>query len=261
MAELSLNGARFSYDDVGTGAPAFLFVHGWGCDRSTWAAQLENLGRDHRCVAIDLRGRGGSDPAPPFGVEQAASDLAAVIEQLGLAPVIYVGHSLGGIVGLVLNEQRPELLRGLVTIDSPIEPETGKASPRTIERIREAGSMAPVAAFLESFDYDPPHPGSHDYVERVLKNCPSDVAAGQLEGLAAAGERMLDLIRAADRKPFMALWAEDALGDPAWIRDNTVFVRQEPVAGTGHFVHMEQPAVTNALLRAFLDDVERDPRV
>jgi pimeloyl-ACP methyl ester carboxylesterase len=58
----------------------------------------------------------------------------------------------------------------------------------------------------------------------------------------------------------MMIWAEKPLGDPGWIRENTNFVRQEPVAGTGHFVQIEQPEMTNALLRAFLDDVSNDPR-
>ena len=40
-----------------------------------------------------------------------------------------------------------------------------------------------------------------------------------------------------------------------------MFVRQEPIAESGHFFQLEQPALTAALLRAFLDDVERDPRV
>jgi hypothetical protein len=42
-----------------------------------------------------------------------------------------------------------------------------------------------------------------------------------------------------------------------------MFVRQEPVVtpGAGHFLQLESPDVTNALLRAFLDDVARDPRV
>jgi pimeloyl-ACP methyl ester carboxylesterase len=40
-----------------------------------------------------------------------------------------------------------------------------------------------------------------------------------------------------------------------------MFIRQEPVADSGHFFQLEQPAITNALLRAFLDDVERDPRL
>jgi pimeloyl-ACP methyl ester carboxylesterase len=59
----------------------------------------------------------------------------------------------------------------------------------------------------------------------------------------------------------MAIWSEKPLGDPAWLRDVTMFVRQEPVAGAGHFFQLEQPAITNALLRAFLDDIARDPRV
>jgi pimeloyl-ACP methyl ester carboxylesterase len=72
---------------------------------------------------------------------------------------------------------------------------------------------------------------------------------------------MLELVRAADQKPFMAIWAGKPLGDPAWLRDQTTFVRQEPIAGTGHFFQLEQPAVTSALLRAFLEEAERDPRV
>ena len=57
MAELTANGAQLAFDDRGEGSPAFLFVHGWACDRSGWDAQIENLSRDHRCVAVDLRGK------------------------------------------------------------------------------------------------------------------------------------------------------------------------------------------------------------
>src|SRR5688500_20263463 len=52
MAELTANGAQLAFDDRGEGSPAFLFVHGWACDRSGWDAQIENLSRDHRCVEI-----------------------------------------------------------------------------------------------------------------------------------------------------------------------------------------------------------------
>jgi len=40
-----------------------------------------------------------------------------------------------------------------------------------------------------------------------------------------------------------------------------MYIRQEPIAGAGHFFQLERPAITNALLRAFLDDVQRDPRI
>jgi pimeloyl-ACP methyl ester carboxylesterase len=247
MAELNLDGVRVAYEERGAGRPGFLFVHGWACDRSCWAAQMEVFSDEYRCVAVDLRGRGESSPVPPFGVGQQLEDLA--------------GLSLGGITALALNGRYPELVLALVTIDSPITAETGAGSPRSVERIREGGSMRAVEGFLNTFHYDPPHTGAAAYIEQTMFACPADVGAGMLEDLHLVGEDMKRLLREADKKPFMMIWAEKPLGDPAWIREQTMFVRQEPVAESGHFVHMEQPDVTNALLTAFLDDIARDPRV
>ena len=261
MTDISIDGARIAYEERGSGSPAFLFVHGWGCDHTTWAAQVAEFSEDYRCVAVDLRGRGASTPVPPFGVGRALEDLAELIRELELGPVVVVGHSLGGVAALALNGRYPELVLALVTIDSPITAETGAGSPRSVERIREGGSMRAVQGFLDTFHYDPPHPGASAYIEQTMLTCPADVGAGMLEDLHVVGQDMKRLLREGDRKPFMMIWAEKPLGDPAWIRDQTMFVRQEPVAGTGHFVHMEQPEVTNALLRAFLDDIARDPRV
>jgi pimeloyl-ACP methyl ester carboxylesterase len=81
-----------------------------------------------------------------------------------------------------------------------------------------------------------------------------------LEGFEDVAARFGELVRLADRKPFMAIWSGAPLGDPAWLRDSTMFVRQEPIPGAGHFFQLEQPAVTSALLRAFLDDIRHDPR-
>lgn len=261
MAELTLEGARLSYTDAGAGGPPLVFIHGWACDNTCWDAQVKELSKDHRCIAIDLRGRGGSAAVPPFGVGRALMDVAALIRVLDLAPVILVGHSLGGITALALNGRFPELVLGIVTVDSPITAETGAGSPRSVAMMREAGSMRAVEGFVRSFNYDPPNPVAADYIERVMLACSADVGAGMLEDLHLVGQDMPRLIKEADRKPFMAIWAEKPLGDPSWLRERTMFLRQEPVAATGHFVQIEQPEVTNALLRAFLDDVSHDPRI
>lgn len=261
MAELTLDGVRLGFDDRGQGRPAFVFVHGWACDRKCWTAQMEEFSPDYRCVAVDLRGRGESAAVPPFGVGRALEDVAALIRELGIAPVILIGHSLGGIIALALNGRYPELVLAVVTIDSPINAETGAGSPRSVERIREGGSMRAVEGFVNSLRYDPPHAEATRYIEETMFTCPADVGAGMLEDLHLVGQDMKRLLREADKKPFMMIWAEKPLGDPGWVRENTMFVRQEPVAGTGHFVQMEQPTITNALLRAFLDDIQRDPRV
>ncbi len=261
MAKLTVDGATLAYEERGEGSPAMVFIHGWACDRQCWGAQLAEFSRDHRCIAVDLRGRGESDAVPPFGVGRALEDVAALVRSLGVGPVILVGHSLGGITALAINGRYPELVLGVVTIDSPITAETGAGSPRSVAAIREAGSMDAVARFIATFDYDPPNPEAHTYVQQTMLTCPPEVGSGMLEDLHLVGQDMPRLLREADRKPFMMIWAEKPLGDPAWIREQTNFVRQEPVAGTGHFVQVEQPQVTNALLRAFLDDVANDPRI
>jgi hypothetical protein len=118
-----------------------------------------------------------------------------------------------------------------------------------------------MGEFIESFFTEATSDEIRDLVREMMLTCPADVAAGMLREDAVFVERMEDLIRAADSKPFMAFWPEAPLGDPRWVREVTTFARQEPMAGAGHFFQLEQPEVTNALLRAFLDDVERDPRI
>jgi pimeloyl-ACP methyl ester carboxylesterase len=261
VAELTVNGVLLSFDDVGAGSPAFVFVHGFACDRRAWAPQVADLSRDHRCINIDLRGRGDSAAVPPFDVSTAAGDFATLIRTLGIAPAVVVGHSLGGVVALLLNERDPDLVLATVIGDSPISPAMAENHrPNLAERIREAGSMEPAAPMVERFWNQQTPPEVRAYGQ-VLMACPPDVAAGMLDGFEPVAARFKELVQLADRKPFMAIWSEKPLGDPAWLRDVTMFVRQEPVAGAGHFFQLEQPAITNALLRAFLDDIARDPRV
>ena len=73
--------------------------------------------------------------------------------------------------------------------------------------------------------------------------------------------RTESLVKLADKKPFMVIWPEAPAGSPGWLRDIAMFVRQEPVAGAPSEPRTEQPDITNALFRAFLDDVKNDPRL
>ncbi|HET6360716.1 MAG TPA: hypothetical protein VFH11_01505 [Gemmatimonadota bacterium] len=51
----SPDGIPIAYEKRGEGAPTLVFVHGWSCDRTYWAGQLEPLSRDYRVVAIGSR--------------------------------------------------------------------------------------------------------------------------------------------------------------------------------------------------------------
>lgn len=61
MATIVHKGTKLAYEDRGAGKPAFVFVHGWTCNRSFFAPQAEHFARRHRVVSLDLRGHGESD--------------------------------------------------------------------------------------------------------------------------------------------------------------------------------------------------------
>ena len=97
--------------------PAVVLVHGMGDDSSVWAGAVEALSTDCACTTIDLPGHGRS-PAP---LEQAAYEREAVLTSIDAVldrtgPAVYVGHSLGGYLGLAHCLTRPGAIRGLVLV-------------------------------------------------------------------------------------------------------------------------------------------------
>ena len=101
---------------AGTG-PAVVLVHGMGDDGSVWAGTAEALAAGYACTIVDLPGHGRS-PAPS---EQAAYEREAVLASIDAVlartgPAVYVGHSLGGYLGLTHSLTRPGAVRGLVLV-------------------------------------------------------------------------------------------------------------------------------------------------
>jgi pimeloyl-ACP methyl ester carboxylesterase len=77
MAKIVHNGTKLAFEDCGAGKPAFVFVHGWTCDRSYFAPQAEHFARRHRIVSVDMRGHGKSDkPQGPYPIAAYAADTA-----------------------------------------------------------------------------------------------------------------------------------------------------------------------------------------
>ncbi|QTX06121.1 alpha/beta fold hydrolase [Agromyces archimandritae] len=94
-----------------------LAVHGITATHRSWDLLAEAL-PEARIIAVDLRGRGRSNRLPgPYGLEQHADDLAAVLEHLGVAQALVVGHSMGGFVSVRLAERHPHSVGGLVLVD------------------------------------------------------------------------------------------------------------------------------------------------
>jgi len=115
MPTIVREGVKLAYEDRGAGEPAFVFVHGWTCDRTFFAPQAAHFARRHRVVSVDLRGHGDSDkPEGPYPIAAYADDLAHIIDHLGLGGVVAVGHSMGGTAVLQLAAAYPERVAAVV---------------------------------------------------------------------------------------------------------------------------------------------------
>lgn len=112
------DGAVLHHRTVGPiGAPPVVVLHGIMGHGREWDALVERLAPHHRVTTLDQRGHGRSSWGGPYEVERMAADVAEVCEHLDLRSATLVGHSMGGMVGLVLAEQRPDLVARLVLVD------------------------------------------------------------------------------------------------------------------------------------------------
>jgi pimeloyl-ACP methyl ester carboxylesterase len=105
------DGVRIHYIDSGAGAPVVL-VHGFTASiERAWieTGMVENLARDHRVIALDLRGHGKSGkPHEPAAYDELAADVLRLMDHLGIERAHAVGYSLGGIILAKLLTRHPE---------------------------------------------------------------------------------------------------------------------------------------------------------
>lgn len=108
-------GARIWYAAYGAGSPVVL-LHGGLGSAGTWGYQVPALVRaGHRVVAIDTRGHGRSTwDGRPLGYAQMASDVAAVLRELGIERARFVGWSDGAVVALLLAAADPAAAAGVL---------------------------------------------------------------------------------------------------------------------------------------------------
>ncbi|MCK4871574.1 MAG: alpha/beta hydrolase [Phycisphaerales bacterium] len=115
----SFDGLEIAYDAQGGGDPTIVFIHGWCCDRTHWAAQMAALDEAHRVVALDLGGQGESGiDRDVWTTADLARDVVAVVEHLDLNRVVLVGHSMGGPVSLQAAAMMPDRVIGVIGVDT-----------------------------------------------------------------------------------------------------------------------------------------------
>ena len=222
----------------GQGLPVML-SHALGLDLSMWdgfAAQLAAV--TCQVARYDHRGHGGSAVPPgPYTMDQLVDDAARLIREWGRGPVVWIGLSMGGMVGQGLAIRYPELLKGLVLANTTARyPEAAQAVWAQRIAAVEAGGMAAVADMV---------------VERYLH---ADFRAAQPEAASALREQLLRCDPAGYVAACHAVRAVDWLDRLPSIRVPTLVIAgARDVGATPAMAHAIAERIPGAQLRVFDD--------
>ena len=98
-----------------------LLAHGFGCDQNMWRFVWPEFADDYRVVLFDHVGNGGSDSSAYDAerystLEGYADDVLAICDALDLQDVVFVGHSVSSMIGVLAAASRPELFAKLVLV-------------------------------------------------------------------------------------------------------------------------------------------------
>jgi 3-oxoadipate enol-lactonase len=262
MALVEVGKVAINVEQAGAGS-AIMLVHGIGLRGGAWINQLPVFGAHHRVLAVDLRGFGqSSKPTAPgsYKIECFADDLIGVIEKLGVAPIHYVGSSLGGYIGQAIAIRRPELLRSLVLCHTA-SVSSIPAKVKTL-RLRTLSEKSMVQyAHLVASQALVAHirPAVHEWVCDMIADNDREVYA---QAFTEALEHF-DVRRqvGAIRLPTLVLVGElDRVIPPAGGRKTAALIpgaRLATIGGAGHVSYVEQPLEFNEIVLGFIDQVAR----
>jgi sigma-B regulation protein RsbQ len=258
--------ARNNVKVFGHGTQPMLFAHGFGCDQNMWRFVTPAFADDYRVVLFDYVGCGGSDltaydPARYETLEGYAQDVLDVCHALDLEDVVFVGHSVSGMVGVIAANREPDRFSRLVMVGpSPryvndegyvggFERKDIEGLLATMERnyIGWANFLAP--AIMKNADR--PELGQ----ELEASFCSTDpVIARRFAEATFFADNRRDL--AAVAVPSLIMQCSDDLIAPLEVGDylhralpnSTLRV----LRATGHCPHMSHPAETIDVIREYL---------
>jgi pimeloyl-ACP methyl ester carboxylesterase len=248
------DGTTIAYRVIGDGPLSVVLVHGWMTSGAVYDAFLEALDTTgFRVIVPDLRGTGESErPATGHTIETYAAEVLAVADAAGASSFVIVGHSMGGQIAAYLAATAPERVRGAALL-CPVPP-SGIALP-------------PDAAGLFRGSA-----GNRGAQETILKLACKEITDGAREALldvagqvsAAAIEQAFDAWTAggfADRmgrvtSPLLVVATDDPFLPPPFLKQEIVarvpHARLVYLPGPGHYVQVERPRETAAIVGAFL---------
>lgn len=114
----SLNGANYYYEESGSGNEIIVFAHGvlWSC--RMFDKQVEALKNNYKVIAFDFRGQGKTEVTQDgYDFETLYKDTLELVKSYN-QPVYFAGLSMGGMIGMRLAARNPDLVKGLILMET-----------------------------------------------------------------------------------------------------------------------------------------------
>ena len=251
----------------GSGTQPMLFAHGFGCDQNMWRFVTPAFADDYRVVLFDYVGSGRSDLAAYdqerySTLEGYASDVLDVCHALDLHDVIFVGHSVSSMVGVLAANREPELFERLILIGP---------SPRYINEAPDyvgGFERSDIEGLLETMEKNyigwanflapaimknPEHPELSG--ELAASFCSTDpVIARRFAEATFFADNRADL--AGVKVPSLIMQCSDDMIAPSsvgeYLSHSLPGSTLRELRATGHCPHMSHPEETIAVMREYL---------
>jgi sigma-B regulation protein RsbQ len=248
-----------------TGQP-MLFAHGFGCDQQMWRHVAPAFEADHRVVLFDHVGAGGSDvaaydPERYGSLDGYAEDVLEICREYALTRVIFVGHSVSAMIGVLAAIKDPERFEKLVLVGP---------SPRYLDDGDYVGgfSRADIEELLDSLDSNylgwssamapvimgnPDRPELGEELTNSFCRTDPDIAA-QFARVTFLSDNRVDLGKVT-RPTLILQCSEDAIAPRAvgeYVHREVRESRLVVMDATGHCPNLSAPGETIAAIRDFL---------
>ncbi len=258
MHVLMANGVKLNWREDGdpAGLP-LVFANSLGTDLRLWDQILSLLPSGLRIIRFDKRGHGLSDcPSAPYAMDDLVSDAEALLDGLGISDCLFVGLSIGGMIGQGLAARRPDLIRALVLSNTAAKMGDAAMWQTRIDAILAGGIEALADAVMERW-FSPAFLARPELTawRNMLTRTPAEGYIGCCHAIAGA-----DLSESTNTLtlPTLAIaGSEDGASPPDLVRGTAEMIagsRFEVIDGAGHLPCVEDPAAYAVLLTDFLKE-------
>lgn len=266
-AEAGSGNIEIHYASRGSG-PLMVMLHGFPDLEGSFAAQVDDLSRDHLVVTPRLRGfppSSAPDDLECYALPVVAEDVAAIIHQFGGGPAIVVGHDWGGALAQAVALRFPHLVRGLAVLNAPVlstfdsvvagNPEQQAMSAYTLPYLRyQSGDDKNVGAVTGNIR----DPEWRRTVGNYLEDNPVDgMMAYYKANYVSPPYRPREPAGYRFEVPTLIIWGtEEEYFAPAVLDGLAQYfpasLRLVTVPGAGHWVHRDAPERVNQEIRSWL---------